>query len=109
MLVYSTGGLAYARRSQETTFPTPVSGPFTGYGFSQSSDKTDTGYAVGGGLEVMAAPHLSFGLEYLYTHLGKNDWSVKGTNKVGLVNFTTSADDKTDFDTVWAKASYRFD
>ena len=107
-LVYGTGGLAYAKRSQSTGFPSTTSGPFTGYNFSEKTDKTDTGYAVGGGLDYLATKNLSVGLEYLYTDLGKNDFSTKATNGLNQVDFSTKSNDSTDFHTVWAKVSYRF-
>ncbi|HDZ74892.1 MAG TPA: porin family protein [Aurantimonas coralicida] len=108
-LVYGTGGLAYAKRSRSTSFPTTTSGPFTGYKFSEKTDKTDTGYAVGGGIDYLVSRNMSVGLEYLYTDLGKNDWSAKATNGAQLVDFTANTNDRTDFHTVWAKMSYRFD
>ena len=107
-LVYGTGGLAYAKRSQSTGFPSTASGPFAGYSFSEKTDKTDLGYAVGGGLDYLATKNLSVGLEYLYTDLGKNDWSTTATNGARQIDFKTNTNDSTDFHTVWAKVSYRF-
>ncbi len=107
-LIYGTGGFAYAKRSQSTGFPSTTSGPFAGYNFSEKTDKTDTGYAVGGGLDYLATKNISVGLEYLYTDLGKNDWSTTATNGARQVNFKTKTNDSTDFHTVWAKVSYRF-
>ncbi|MCK5932177.1 MAG: porin family protein [Fulvimarina manganoxydans] len=104
LLVYGTGGFAYAGRSQSTS----VSGPFGG-SFSESRDKFDTGYTVGGGIEYLIDPHVSLGLEYLYTDLGKSDWSATGRNAAGAVDFNAKTNDRTDFSTLWATISYRFD
>ncbi|HEX2019695.1 MAG TPA: porin family protein, partial [Aurantimonas sp.] len=72
-------------------------------------DDADVGYSVGGGIDVMATQNISFGVEYLYTNLGSNDYSVTATNTNSDLNFTTeSNDDDLDFHTIWAKASYRF-
>lgn len=110
VLVYGTGGLAYGGGKHDVTLPSTASGPFAGYTFTDTKDKTDVGYAVGGGVEVMATDHLSFGLEYLYTDLGKNDSSVSARNNfTNVVDFTTKSSDRNDFQTVMAKASYHFD
>ena len=108
VLLYGTGGLAYAGVDNDATAPAS-SGSFAGYTFDQDEDDTDIGYAVGGGVDVMATNNISFGVEYLYTNLGSNDQTVTGTNGTNTVNFTSeSNDDDLDFHTIWAKASYRF-
>jgi outer membrane immunogenic protein len=57
-LVYATGGFAYGGVKNEiNTF---------------SSDKTATGYVVGGGLEYKFSPAWSVKAEYQYINLGKN-------------------------------------
>jgi outer membrane immunogenic protein len=106
ILVYGTGGLAYAGYDRSSSVP--VSG-FGGYTFEENGDDADVGYSVGGGIDVMATQNISFGVEYLYTNLGSNDYSVTATNTNSDLNFTTeSNDDDLDFHTIWAKASYRF-
>ncbi|MDX1729966.1 MAG: outer membrane beta-barrel protein [Aurantimonas coralicida] len=108
VLLYGTGGLAYAGVDNDATAPAS-SGSFAGYTFDQDKDDTDIGYAVGGGVDVMATNNISFGVEYLYTNLGSNDQTVTGTNGTNTVSFTSeSNNDDLDFHTIWAKASYRF-
>ena len=104
LLVYGTGGFAYAGRSQSTSIFAPYGGSF-----SENKDKFDTGYTVGGGIEYLIDPHVSLGLEYLYTDLGKSDWSATGQNAAGAVDFNARTNDRTDFSTLWATISYRFD
>lgn len=110
VLVYGTGGLAYAGYDRSSTLPGTGAGEgFAGYTFEESGSSADIGYSVGGGIDVMATQNISFGVEYLYTNLGSNDYSVRATNANNTLNFTsTSNDDDLDFHTVWAKASYRF-
>tara|TARA_R100001086_G_scaffold245013_1_gene175406 strand:+ start:175 stop:963 length:789 start_codon:yes stop_codon:yes gene_type:complete len=111
VLLYGTGGLAYAGVDNNATAPSTSTGStFAGYTFDQDEDDTDIGYAVGGGVDVMATNNISFGVEYLYTNLGSNDQTVTGTNAAGnTVSFTSeSNNDDLDFHTIWAKASYRF-
>jgi|GEM_PF-594332 len=107
VLLYGTGGLAYA--GVDNTMTAPSGGAFTGYTFTQDGDDADVGYAVGGGVDVMATQNISFGVEYLYTNLGSNDQTITGTNGTNTVNFTSESNDNDlDFHTIWAKASYRF-
>ncbi|MBB4004956.1 MAG: outer membrane beta-barrel protein [Aurantimonas endophytica] len=106
ILVYGTGGLAYAGYDRSSSMPATG---FAGYTFEEDGDDADVGYTVGGGIDVMATQNISFGVEYLYTNLGSNDYSVTATNANSELNFTTeSNDDDLDFHTIWAKASYRF-
>jgi outer membrane immunogenic protein len=110
ILVYGTGGLAYAGYDRSSSLPgTAATDSFAGYTFEENGDDADVGYSVGGGIDVMATQNISFGVEYLYTNLGSNDYSVTATNTNSDLNFTTeSNDDDLDFHTIWAKASYRF-
>lgn len=110
VLVYGTGGLAYAGYDRETFAPGATSAFGSTYTIEEDGDDDiDVGYSVGGGVDVMATQNLSFGVEYLYTNLGSNDYSVTATNGLSEVEFTTeSNDDDVDFHTIWAKASYRF-
>lgn len=109
VLVYGTGGLAYGDVKNEASAPSTAAGsPFAGYTFDTSTDKSDVGYAVGAGVDVMATQNLSFGVEYLYTNLGKNSQTVSGTNGLNNVEFKSNDDSDLDFHTVWAKAAYHF-
>ncbi|WP_102958699.1 outer membrane protein [Mangrovicella endophytica] len=105
VLVYGTGGLAYAGVDNDASTPaTP------GVTYNTDNDEADFGYSVGGGVEVLATQNISFGVEYLYTNLGSNDSSVTAVDDAtGAELFTVDSDnDDLDFHTVWAKASYRF-
>lgn len=106
VLVYGSGGLAYAGVDNNISSPN-----IDGYEFDSSGDDADIGYSVGAGVDVMATQNLSFGVEYLYTNLGSNEQSVTGTNDVtgDTIRYTTDSNDEDlDFHTVWAKASYHF-
>ncbi|MEX6506381.1 outer membrane protein [Jiella sp. M17.18] len=107
LLVYGSGGLAYAGVDNKTTYP--AGGNYAGYNFRTSGDKADFGYSVGGGVDYLATQHLSFGVEYLYTNLGSNKQTITGTNGANTVSFSSNSNNNDlDFHTVWAKASYRF-
>ncbi|NDV85824.1 outer membrane beta-barrel protein [Aurantimonas aggregata] len=109
VLVYGSGGLAYAGYDRNSNFPNAPTGDLNGYTLDDNDADGDIGYAVGAGVDVMATQNISFGVEYLYTNLGSNDYSVSASNGTNTVDFTSeSNDDDLDFHTVWAKASYRF-
>ncbi|SKA16356.1 outer membrane protein [Consotaella salsifontis] len=97
-LIYGTGGLAYANVDDS------AASALEDAGYDVHSDSDDFGYTVGGGVEFLATPNLSLGVEYLYTNLGDHDFDVDGG--AGDVDFKSSSD--LDFHTVWAKVSYRF-
>ena len=103
ILVYGTGGLAYANVKQDYR-PAIVAGlrPVS------SNDEDSFGYTVGGGAEFMVTPKLSFGAEYLYTNLGRDDSRASQIDAAGIVRATGRLDDDVDFHTVWAKMSYHF-
>ena len=108
VLVYGSGGLAYAGVDNNISAPS-----IAGYDFDSNGDDADIGYTVGAGVDVMATQNLSFGVEDLYTNLGSNEQSVTGTgtgaNAGQTIRYTSeSNDDDLDFHTVWAKASYHF-
>ncbi|MBO0903311.1 outer membrane protein [Jiella sonneratiae] len=109
VLVYGSGGLAYADVKTDVSTPSTAAGSeFAGYNFDTSTDSSKVGYTVGGGVDVMATQNLSFGVEYLYTNLGKNSATVSGSNGVNSVEFKSNDDKDLDFHTVWAKAAYHF-
>ncbi len=72
VLLYGTGGLAYgqADTSFNSEFSGTSCGPFTCITGDSSSIKT--GWAGGGGVEWMLAPHWTLRAEYLYLDLGSN-------------------------------------
>ncbi len=112
--VYGTGGLAYGKvkndRSGDATF---VSASGTAYDVTGDSDKDKVGYTVGAGVDVLATQNVSFGLEYLYTDLGKAksqaDFDAVSAVAAGdPADFSAETKTDVDFHSVMAKASYRF-
>ncbi|WP_353745105.1 outer membrane beta-barrel protein [Sphingopyxis sp. SCN 67-31] len=69
-LFYVTGGGAYARLNNKFATTNSVNS------FADSGKTNGWGYSAGGGVEVMAARNLSVGLEYLYTDLKDDDYTV---------------------------------
>jgi outer membrane immunogenic protein len=80
LLAYGTGGLAYGGVKASTTIaqsdtgilPGPVTATATTTG---SYSETRVGWALGGGMEWMFAPHWSLKGEYLHYDLGKASWT----------------------------------
>ncbi|MDO9415702.1 outer membrane protein [Pararhizobium sp.] len=104
MLAYATGGLAYG--DVDFSYSQPGSGAVTTTSGGQDSK---FGYTVGAGLEAKLTEQVSFGVEYLYTNLGGNDFRanlVGGAFGAGTTGFGTN--DDFDFHTVQVKLSYRF-
>lgn len=107
-LAYATGGLAYG----DVNFTYTQPGSLATFVTSGGQDR-DFGYTVGAGVEAKMTQNVSFGLEYLYTNLGGNDFQANlvngpfgapggpGTDLFGSKN-------KFDFHTITAKVSYRF-
>ena len=77
--VFATGGLAFAKVSNDLIGNSSVSSGGTTYNVSLEEDTKDFGYALGAGLDYLAAQNVSVGVEYLYTDLGKSDTKVKYT------------------------------
>jgi outer membrane immunogenic protein len=113
--VYATGGLAYADIDNDlngTGSFTSVNG--TNYSSVSDKDKDSIGYTVGGGVDFLATKNISFGLEYLYTDLGKAKTSTTFDADPATIaggdpaSFGVETKTDLDFHTVMAKASYRF-
>ncbi|MBP0437902.1 porin family protein [Tianweitania sediminis] len=115
-LAYATGGVAYG--DVDFNYRQGALSPASTVSTSGGQD-SDFGYTVGGGVEMRMTQNVSFGLEYLYTNLGDNDFNANlqggpfggvggavGSNPGGT-NLTGS-DDDFDFHTIQAKISYRF-
>ncbi|MBS9722386.1 porin family protein [Tianweitania sp. BSSL-BM11] len=115
-MAYATGGLAYGQ--VDFNYRQGAASPASTVSTSGGQD-SDFGYTVGGGIEMRATDKISFGLEYLYTNLGGNDYSANlqggpfggvggaaGTNPGGTT--LVGSDDDFDFHTIQAKVSYRF-
>jgi outer membrane immunogenic protein len=111
--LYATGGLAYGDVDVDTKGAGNVidglgaagAGTFTA---DTDTDKDDIGYTVGAGVDFLATPNLSFGLEYLYTDLGEAKSSTTFTEISTGDSFSVDSKTDVDFHTVMAKASYRF-
>lgn len=104
VLVYATGGLAYGE--VDFSYSQPGSAAVTTTSGGQDSD---FGYTVGAGVETRLTDQISFGVEYLYTNLGGNDFRANltgGPFGAGTTGFGT--DDDFDFHVVQVKMSYRF-
>jgi outer membrane immunogenic protein len=95
-LVYATGGLAYGNINSQLSAPTAP-------GVFERTNGTQTGFAVGGGLEYLFNPNWSLKAEYQYMDLGSK--RLLGTP--GFVGFSTNPLD-TAFHTVRAGVNYHF-
>jgi outer membrane immunogenic protein len=115
-MAYATGGVAYG--DVDFNYRQGAASPATTVSTSGGQD-SDFGYTVGGGIEMRATQKISFGLEYLYTNLGGNDFEANlqggpfggaggaaGSTPGGTT--LTGTDGDFDFHTVTAKVSYRF-
>ncbi len=73
VLVYFTGGLAWAK--VDSTFTVTVAGPglLPDGTISGSDSATYVGYAVGGGAEISLREDVSFKAEYIYADFGEED------------------------------------
>ncbi|RZJ41367.1 MAG: porin family protein [Brevundimonas sp.] len=108
-MVYATGGLAYADIDSKVRGGNAFNGANDSYAVSARSKTDDVGYAVGAGFDVLATQNVSFGLEYLYTDLGK----AKTTVDFDAINdpansFSATSKSDLDYHSVMAKASYHF-
>ena len=112
VLVYGTGGLAYAGLDNSMTSPSNTSGRSSPATASTRAATTTTSATPSArGVDFMATQNISFGVEYLYTNLGSNDQTITGTSANGLntVSFSNESNNNDlDFHTVWAKAAYHF-
>jgi outer membrane immunogenic protein len=109
-LPYVTGGIAHAEIDRTFT-STNTANTFVPR-YSQES----VGFQLGGGLERRVGP-MSVGVEYLYTRLDDNDYTVRvqgpvaATNPFILTNLAGTdmrRDDKFSFHAVRVTAAYRF-
>jgi outer membrane immunogenic protein len=102
LLVYGTGGFAYGQTTTSfTTLPVGLGlGGFCTAAFSGltcatgSSSGIGTGWAGGGGLEWMFAPHWTVRAEYLYVDLGSQSATTAPYSPFGHLfvnNFTASS------------------
>jgi outer membrane immunogenic protein len=73
---FVTGGLAYAKTADSFS----GGSNFAGSPFAFSGTSWRTGYAVGGGVEVLLSRNISVKGEALYYDLGSQSQVVSGTN-----------------------------
>src|SRR5262249_59962112 len=66
LLLFATGGLAYANVKNNANINEFFNGPVLGRQFIASSDEIRYGWTVGGGAESQFAPHLSAKRAYLW-------------------------------------------
>jgi outer membrane immunogenic protein len=90
-LVYGTGGLAYGDVHNRLVDVLTV--PPTGT-VDMSKDGWQSGYAVGGGVEYMIAPHASLKVEYQYIKLGTFNWSALESPPSGFAFSANSINNK---------------
>jgi outer membrane immunogenic protein len=111
-MVYATGGLAYADIDNTYVGGGTYASGGTAYNVSARTDNDDIGYAVGAGFDVLATQNVSFGLEYLYTDLGKSNVNVNFTpvagSAAGTTSFSSESNNDLAYHSVMAKAAYHF-
>ena len=69
LLLYGTGGLAYGHTNYFANTD------YTGIDYPKSSDETNVGWTVGGGLEYAISHHWSLKAEYLYLDFGNHGFT----------------------------------
>lgn len=86
LLVYGTGGAAFLRESERRTQYRDTAAPqnlgpdrrygnFTAPVFSETAERTRTGWTAGGGMEFALGNHWSLKAEYLYARFGRSDFN----------------------------------
>jgi outer membrane immunogenic protein len=117
ILLYATGGLAYAEVSSTTSITQQLNGPGaagvnTPYTSSASISSTRAGWTAGGGLEWMFATHWSVRAEYLHYDLGSASYNntLSNITAVGPTFYTVGAGSSTSFagDIVRAGVNFKF-
>ncbi len=87
---YVTGGLAYGHSASTLTIQPGTQAAPRGTPFLANTSAIDTGYAVGGGVEVMLGPSWSVKAEYLRIDLGNNvstfDYGAAGSTTTRASN-----------------------
>lgn len=104
LLVYATGGWAYANADVETRFERRF-GDNNDFDAFTSTSTGLHGYTVGGGVDALVTQRLSVGLEYRWTDL--EDASIRGRRLVDGPEFDAGELINT-FHGVRARVSYHF-
>jgi outer membrane immunogenic protein len=106
VLPYATGGFAWARTRLDYSQPMDLVGSY----YTNISDahvaKTRAGWAVGGGVEYLVAPHWSAKLEYLYMNFGRSAYPALFWPAVAAVPF--DIDTTLTLHTIKMALAYRF-
>jgi outer membrane immunogenic protein len=86
LLVYATGGLAYAKVNDSFSYNVSFLAPPPFFTANGSSSDTRTGWTVGGGAELALDKNWSLKGEYLFYDLGSQNfsapWSVVGLGAI---------------------------
>lgn len=112
-LPYITGGVAWGDIDYRFDTDTPANVR------EEDADRDGWGYTLGAGFETLITDNLSIGAEYLYTDLGKNDFSTNlsaeaGGGQAAFGNAasggtdTEGSDGNFDFHSIAVKLSYRY-
>ncbi len=110
-LFYATSGGAYARVNNTFTTTNTVNT------FTNNGNTNAFGFIAGGGIEQKISPHVSIGVEYLYTNLKDDDYRVRVAGGPATSPFTLGGAGGTDFlrssdsfrySSLRANISYRF-
>ena len=97
LLVYGTGGLAYANVESRASADRNLVSGFGTFDCDTRSE-TRTGYTIGGGLEYAFTPNISLKGEYLYVDLGRDHVTASYTGTgTPVVGDTFSISNKTSF------------
>lgn len=88
-LVYGTGGLAYGSVKNSVRFS---GANVTTAQFAGSDDSTETGYALGAGVEHALNANLRATAGYMYYDLGNNTVNVAGIPGVGVGGYNSKFD-----------------
>jgi len=125
LLVFGTGGLAYASVHENSTMSNTDGVGFTAVGapfsancvgpalvacFSGTTTKFRTGYTAGGGFEYAAWRNVSFKAEYLYINLGSSSITsvaIPASGGTGPSSYSAHFNDL-DFHVLRAGVNYRF-
>jgi outer membrane protein OmpA-like peptidoglycan-associated protein len=84
VLIYATGGVAFADASIKANFVPTTAGGLAFPGSSGSASSTLIGPTVGGGLEYAVTPNISVGGEYRYTDYGSKTYNLGQLATVGV-------------------------
>lgn len=102
-LVYATGGFAWAGIKHSMLWT-------DSFGFSarDTTSSSQTGYAVGGGIEHMFSSRLSLKFEYQYIDVGSMNYTAPETFGAAATAFAIHTNTQTDFHTVRVGLNYKF-